>query len=618
MNFGRAIFLLATIVLTTGVAQAREISSDDAIDEVGRFSRGRHSKRGRGPTGEARTYSIDGTNLFHMVALEGGGFVAVAGEDTDNAPSILGFSESGELLELDVNSPLWALLCGDTAKRRGMNPRRAMRKKPHVKKHNKPRKKNSLLFASSSTTLLAASADPVTSDSMITDMRVPPLVKSKWDQSVLTISGSNTYYANEDYPNGRYLYNYYTPNNYVCGCVATAMAQLMRYHEHPKTEISANTYTCYVDDGATSLTMIGGTYDWENMPFVPEFSSITSNQCEQIGKICYDAGVAMRMQYTGTEAGSSAIAAFAHLPLKEVFKYENAESYIDTSGVDSKAMNTSVLTNIDAGYPVLLSIAKYVGGKNPYINGHAIIVDGYGYCGENLYCHLNMGWSGLDDYWYCLPNIGTKFDTILAVVYNIFPDKKGQLLTGRVVDEKGNAISNATVTAKHNGVTTNVTTSASGVYSFLIDLGDESEKNISIYANYGYGCSTETNTVTLTASSSPVEVDYKTGDYSYNNALSVGNSWGNNLTVAPAQGDAASISTFSPPDAGAEGNGNIAFSGTAGARYYLEYTDALTNQEWNIYTNILLNVEGADSIPIIFDANSPSRFYRISTPLTTH
>ena len=595
-------FFLATIALTAGVAQAREISPDDAIDEVGRFARSRrNSKRGRGPSDEARTYSVDGTNLFHMVALEGGGFVAVAGENTDDAPSILGFSESGEFSDLDVNSPLWALLCGDTAKRRGMNPRHAMRKKPHVKKHNKPRNKNSALLASSSTTLLAASANPETNDSMITDMRVPPLVKSKWDQSRV---------------GGTKVYNYYTPNNYVCGCVATAMAQLMRYHEYPVSNVEAETFRCYVDKVATNMKMIGGVYDWDNMPLVPD-SSISDNQREAIGKLCYDAGVAMRMKYAS--GASSAITAFAHISLKDVFKYANAESYIKVEGdtietIDEDAIQKAILANLDAQFPVLLDIQ---GVQED--DGHAIVADGYGYVNGTRYVHLNMGWSGLDDYWYAIPKINPlhnsqySFTWMQSAIYNIFPDKKGQLLTGRVVDENGYAISNATVTAKYGEITTNVTTFASGVYSFLIDLGGGTETNVSICASYGYGSSTETNTVTLTASSSPVKVDYETRGFSYYGELSVGNSWGNDLTVIPAQGEAASISTFSLPDVGAEGYANIAFSGTAGARYQLEWTDALTNQVWNVYTNILLNVNGADTIPIMLDPASPSRFYRLST-----
>ena len=45
MNCVGARLLFAILVLAAGILQAREISSDDAIDEVGRFSRGKHGKR---------------------------------------------------------------------------------------------------------------------------------------------------------------------------------------------------------------------------------------------------------------------------------------------------------------------------------------------------------------------------------------------------------------------------------------------------------------------------------------------------------------------------------------------------------------------------------------------
>jgi len=48
----------------------------------------------------------------------------------------------------------------------------------------------------------------------ISDVRVIPLVQSRWGQA--TACGYDTY-------------NYYTPDQYPCGCVATALAQVMRY-----------------------------------------------------------------------------------------------------------------------------------------------------------------------------------------------------------------------------------------------------------------------------------------------------------------------------------------------------------------------------------------------------
>ncbi len=57
--------------------------------------------------------------------------------------------------------------------------------------------------------------------SSISDIRISPLVQSRWSQG--TAGGQN-------------CYNYYIPNNWACGCAATAMAQLMRFHQHPNEQ----------------------------------------------------------------------------------------------------------------------------------------------------------------------------------------------------------------------------------------------------------------------------------------------------------------------------------------------------------------------------------------------
>ena len=65
------------------------------------------------------------------------------------------------------------------------------------------------------------------------------------------------------------------------------------------------------------------------------------------------------------------------------------------------------------------------------------------------------------------------FSTVDAVVYNVFPTKTGQLVTGRVTDAAGNLLGSAVVTASYRSVmgtvTTNVATSASGLYAVLVD-----------------------------------------------------------------------------------------------------------------------------------------------------
>jgi len=80
-------------------------------------------------------------------------------------------------------------------------------------------------------------------EQVISDVCVAPLLLTTWSQS--TVGGKN-------------VYNYYTPNNYVCGCTATAGAQIMRFHSYPLMPVAVgNPYSCWVDGVPTYLTMKG-------------------------------------------------------------------------------------------------------------------------------------------------------------------------------------------------------------------------------------------------------------------------------------------------------------------------------------------------------------------------
>lgn len=448
----------------------------------------------RKPSGRVRTYGVGGTNLFHLVALEGGGFVAVSAAD-GQAP-VVGFSPSDELPMPDDGGPLWALLRADAAARRN----------------------------GGSAALLMGS---VASESGIDDVRVSPIIQSKWDQR---------------YVGGKKTYNYYTPNGWYCGCVATAMAQLMRHYGHPSSTVAASTFTCYTNEVAVSMTMKGGMYDWANMPLVPT-SAITDTEREAIGRICYDAGVAMRMKYA---SGGSGALPFEFDPLRNVFGFASAHTYLAAdvySTLTDSEVQDGILANLDAGCPVLLAINNASASV-----GHAILADGYGYVDGTLYCHLNMGWSGSYDYWYALPSIpagGYNFTIVNAITYNVFPDRIGEIVSGRVTDQSGSPIEgvevNASVfyttkmTPSSSLLITNVvstvtaTTGATGIYALYAPTNRT--YSVLISATYD-GVTANAISTTTSASVSPISVDYATGSYSYpNSGLSIGNSWGNDFVI---------------------------------------------------------------------------------------
>ena len=74
----------------------------------------------------------------------------------------------------------------------------------------------------------------------VSDVRIAPLTQTTWDQQTAAAAGTAA------------CYNYYTPpygagntTNYPAGCVATAMAQLMRYYQFPTTGVGTASFTIY-------------------------------------------------------------------------------------------------------------------------------------------------------------------------------------------------------------------------------------------------------------------------------------------------------------------------------------------------------------------------------------
>ena len=309
---------------------------------------------------------------FHVVKLKGGGFVVMS-SDTTREP-VVAFSSGGDFVESDDN-PLWVLLKNDLALRIGEDvaPSRNLRLLKATmggsSGSGNEAKWNRLL--GKSVGILRATQGV----SSVSDVRVAPLVQSKWNQEDVA---------------GRPCYNYYTPSHYACGCVATVGAQIMRYFEWPAATTSVAQFTnpsCEVDNVKKSLTAQGGFYDWSLMPLVPN-SSITEAERQAIGKLASDIGICVGMNYRsgGSSSGGYMLAeAFtSRYGYANAFAAEWGEN-VDVSGTDD--MKNALLSNFDAGLPVAVALS---GG-----GGHEVVGDGYGYSGDTLYLHFNMGWGGV-------------------------------------------------------------------------------------------------------------------------------------------------------------------------------------------------------------------------------
>ena len=455
-------------------AEAREAVSGwatlrEALTEAGQYSGAKIA--------DVRTYEgADGVGRFHVVSFDGGGFAVTSG-DSEIAP-ILAYSEGGEFVASEEN-PLWCLLTQDVAGR--------------TKKLEESVKKRGMSAnASAWARLRNAAATPskpllkagYSSASSVSDLRVEPLCKTRWSQ---------------DNVQGGKCYNYYTPSNYVCGCVATAFAQVMKFFEWPKekVEVGSHWYTRTVNPpNASAITWrmgvnpdtgeefpdldpvfsgpaFGGPYDWDNMPDNPASADeLTEVQRQAIGQLCRDCGISVRTRY-GRD-GSAASGYACKIRLLDQFNYANAELIRMKDGNAAEWARKSMLASFDLGSPCIVAIGHRANGK---VGGHEVVGDGYGYSDGRLYIHFNFGWgnNGATAWYTPAEKDEGRLSTINGVVYNIWTpemcaDSGRTIVSGRVLDEDGEPVAGQTVTAKDKktGATFCATTNDNGIYALLL------------------------------------------------------------------------------------------------------------------------------------------------------
>lgn len=464
---------------------------------------------------------------LRVVKFEGGGYVVLSADDL--VDPVIAFSETGDGIEIDDRNPFWFLLRRDIAAReaaagvergaasvpfsdagagQGSAPQAAPAAPTAAQRKWADLLSDGEIDNGDGTHFVAQKA--AQGVSAISDVRVEPFIQSKWSQST-----SDNYSGSTEY-----CYNYYTPNHYVCGCTATAIAQIMRYWRYPTGSVTANTYPCSVSGVPVDTTMMGGVYNWDAMPLVPANGS-TESQRQMIGKLCYDVGVTVEMDWDDGGSASSLYAGVACLPID--FGYANAKAvnYGYGKNYDLDHFKLGIVPNLDARCPVGVSVSG--------AGGHSVVGDGYGYSGGDFYIHLNMGWAGQDNLWYNPPNLGTSnyaFNVIDGYLFNVFPTKTGSIASGRVLDASGAPVAGATVTLKKNGTTVETATSdANGIYAFIAEAGtyvvtatkDGAENSVSV-------------TLVTTTGTRIDTTEGSRGAY-YQGAGTIGNTYGNDIAL---------------------------------------------------------------------------------------
>jgi len=200
------------------------------------------------------------------------------------------------------------------------------------------------------------------------------LIKTKWDQEA-------PYWNKTPAIGGQQTYT---------GCVATAMAQIMNYHQYPASSTFAiPAYT--TTDGLSVSALPTVTFDWNNMTNTYTAGS-TAVQKDAVATLMNAAGRSVKMNYRTD--GSGALSSQVPIALKTYFDYDNKAQYIKRDQNPDLDWIGLLKDQIDDGLPVF-----YDGNGSNVNDGHAFVLDGYN--SSNNF-HINWGWGGNSDGFYAI------------------------------------------------------------------------------------------------------------------------------------------------------------------------------------------------------------------------
>ncbi len=215
------------------------------------------------------------------------------------------------------------------------------------------------------------------------------LLSTTWDQNPL-------------YNNLCPYSNYYSQLT-VTGCVATAMAQIMKYWGYPSNGIGSHSYThtAYYDEngnyhdamGELSADFGNTVYDWNNMPASLNSNS-TNDQINAVATLMYHCGVSVEMDYGVIQiGGSGAVTAYVANALQTYFNYQTC-TFRTKANYSENQWIQMLKDELDAGRPLQYS------GRGT--GGHSFVCCGYD---SDNYFYFNWGWSGHNDAFYALNNL---------------------------------------------------------------------------------------------------------------------------------------------------------------------------------------------------------------------
>lgn len=234
---------------------------------------------------------------------------------------------------------------------------------------------------------------------------VEPLLKTKWNQNA---------------PYNDKLQGYMT------GCVATGVAQVMKFWEYPVTGTGEHkgAYAPYFSADFSSVR-----YDWKNM--LNEYGTgwESRQEVDAVSTLMLHLGVATDMRWGKDQSGTPNN--FAAYALHNYFGY-NKNLYVESRDhVSAGAWKALLIQQLQSGHPLCYSGMSSKTGSSA---GHFFVCDGYDAL-KGLF-HFNWGWSGRYDGYYAVtalePGTGGigagagQFNYYQSIFVNVQPETCGE------------------------------------------------------------------------------------------------------------------------------------------------------------------------------------------------
>lgn len=308
----------------------------------------------------------------------------------------------------------------------------------------------------------------------------------------------------------------YSTGKTVTGCVATAMAQILRFWEYPAKGTGSHSYTY---NGITNSFDFGNTtFQWKEMPFILTDNWTTANNVA-VSTLMRACGVAVDMQYNvSSEGGSGAYSEDVAPALIQYFSYAPSTKHRHRGGYGLYEWEDLIYSSLEHGCPV------YYHGQGSN-GGHAFVVDGYG---DNGYFHLNWGWSGSSNGYFLLTALdpatlgigggGGGFNWSQGAIIDLRPNFTGSTEEPYIYSSVDYTLSLSSKTVTYNGGAYNYGNSAINGVRYGFTFTNAAGKDWNAFYGFSYNLN---KLYGLKSYSATIPADLPAGEYYVNPCFSI-------------------------------------------------------------------------------------------------